>query len=95
MVREYLAVIVSKGPGAGGRIQPTVDALRFVGYGDVRGLNGAVRADLSTVYFGEGLQSSAEQLALDAGLTLADVAPLAEAPPVAGLGDVGLLLYLG
>ncbi len=95
IVREFLAVVVSKGPGSGGRIQPMVDALRAAGYGDVRGLNGAVRAELSTVYFDEGLQSSAEQLAVDAGLTPADVAPMAEAPPVVGQGDVWLLLYLG
>ncbi|MEO1058235.1 MAG: hypothetical protein AAFY28_15095 [Actinomycetota bacterium] len=95
VVREYLAVVVSKGPGSGGRIQPMVDTLRQAGYGDVRGLNGAVRAGFSTVYFADGLQSSAEQLAADAGLTAADVAPMADAPPVAGRGDVGLLLYLG
>ena len=34
-------------------------------------------------------------LALDAGLTVEDIAPFDEAPPVAGRGTAQMMLYLG
>ncbi len=95
IAREYLAVVVARGPGGSGQVSTTRDILRMIGYGDVRGVNGAFRQSATVVYFADGLQASAEQLALDASLTPSDIAPMSEAPPVAGLADAGLLLYLG
>ena len=86
---------MSSGSTAGQRLQPTVFFMSLAGYTNIRGVNGAVPLVKSVVYYAEGFQAAAEVLALDAGFEVTDVAPMSEAPPVAGLGAAQLLLYLG
>ncbi len=52
-------------------------------------------ATATTIYFAEGFQSAAELMAVDLTLPVTSVAPLATAPPVAGLGNAALVVYLG
>jgi len=49
----------------------------------------------TTVFYVEGLQAAAELLAVDASLPNTSIAPMPEAPPVAGLANAQLLLYFG
>ena len=93
--RGIINVVVSSGSTAGQRLQPTVFFMSAAGYAIIRGVNGSVPLVNSVVYYAEGFQAAAEVLAVDAGLSVTDVAPLDEAPPVAGLGAAQLLLYLG
>jgi hypothetical protein len=93
--RGLVTVVVSSGSTAGQRLQPTVFFMSLAGYTNIRGVNGAVPLVKSVVYYAEGFQAAAEVLAIDAGLEVTDVAPMSEAPPVAGLGLAQLLLYLG
>ena len=93
--RGLITVVVSSGSTAGQRLQPTVFFMGVAGYTNIRGVNGAVPLVKSVVFYADGFQAAAEVLALDAGLAVTDVAPMGEAPPVAGLGSAQLLLYLG
>ena len=47
------------------------------------------------MYFANGFRASAEQLSADTGLPLTSIAPLEDAPPVAGLANAQLLFCLG
>ena len=93
--RALITVVVSSGSTAGQRVQPTVFFMSVAGYTNIRGVNGAVPLVRTTVFYAEGFQAAAELLALDAGLEVTDIAPMEDAPPVAGLGAAQLLLYLG
>lgn len=90
----YSVAVVNAGT-AGERVQPTIDWLRFVGYGDVRGLNGAVPLSTTTIFYAPDLRGAAERLAIELDLDRSQTAPLAEAPPIAGLGTAQLVVYLG
>jgi hypothetical protein len=93
--RGLVTVVVSSGSTVGQRLQPTVFFMSLAGHTNIRGVNGAVPLVKSVVFYADGFQAAAEVLALDAGLEVTDVAPMDEAPPVAGLGLAQLLLYLG
>jgi hypothetical protein len=93
--RGIINVVVSSGSTAGQRLQPTVFFMSAAGYGIIRGVNGSLPLVNSVVFYADGFKAAAEVLAVDAGLKITDVAPLDEAPPVAGLGTAQLLLYLG
>jgi hypothetical protein len=86
---------VSSGPSNGQRLQPTAQLLAATGWTSIRPLTGSSPLTETVVFFADGFQSSAELLLADAGLSLTAIAPLADAPPVAGLGDAQLLVYLG
>lgn len=94
--RGFIDVVVVNGSTAGERLEPTIGLLRAVGYNILRGLVGAVQTpDTKVYYLDETFVGAAEVLALDVGLTLDDVAPLEEAPPISGLATAQLVLYLG
>lgn len=93
--RSTVAVVVSSGSTEGLRLQPTAYILSTIGWTNVRDLNGSIPLQAPVVYFAEGFQAAAELLAVDASLPVTSIAPFAAAPPVAGLGDAQLLLYLG
>ena len=65
------------------------------GWSDIRALNGSVALTETTVFYVDGLQAAAELLAVDASLPNTSIAPMSEAPPVAGLANAQLLLYFG
>lgn len=87
--------MVSSGSTAGERLPPSVFLVGAAGYTNIRGLNGAVPLIRTKVFYTDLFKSAAEVLALDVGLGVEDIAPMSEAPPVAGLGGAQLLLYLG
>ena len=93
--RSLVPVVVSSGPSNGTRLAPQAFLLGTVGWSDIRPLNGSVAFTQTTVFFTEGLQAAAELLAVDAGLPVTSIAPMADAPPVAGLADAQLLFYFG
>ena len=93
--RSLVPVVVSSGPSNGTRLAPQAFLLGTVGWSDIRPLNGSVAFTQTTVFFTEGLQAAAELLAVDAGLPVTSIAPMADAPPVAGLANAQLLFYFG
>jgi hypothetical protein len=54
-----------------------------------------VQVPLTTIFYADGVQNAAELMATDMALPGTQIAPLASAPPVAGLGDAALLGCLG
>lgn len=94
--RGFIDVVVVNGSSVGERLDPMIATLREAGYVIVRGLVGAVQTAETKVYFlDETFRAAAEVLALDAGLTVDDIAPLADAPPIPGRATAQLVLYLG
>jgi len=93
--RALVPVVVSSGPSNGDRLAPGAFLLGSVGWSDIRPLNGSVPLTQTTVFYVDGLQASAELLAVDGGLAVTSIAPMADAPPVAGLANAQLLFYLG
>ena len=93
--RSLVPVVVSSGPSNGTRLAPQAFLLGTVGWSDIRPLNGSVAFTQTTVFFTEGLQAAAELLAVDAGLPITSIAPMTDAPPVAGLATAQLLFYYG
>jgi hypothetical protein len=66
-----------------------------VGWTDIRSLNGSIPLAETVIYYADGFQNAAELFALDASLPITSVAPMSDAPPVAGLGTTQVLMYLG
>lgn len=92
--RSLWAVVVVNGTTAGERLAPTVDQLIELGYANVRGLGGSVRATATVLYHDEGALPAADRLRADLGLDI-ELAPIEDMPPVAGRNDAQLVLYLG
>ena len=90
-----MPVVVSSGPSDGQRLGPGAQLIAAVGWTDIRSLTGSLPLTETIVFYAEGFQSSAEMLAADTSLPLTAIAPLAEAPPVAGLANAQLLFYFG
>ena len=90
-----MPVVVTSASSTGERVGPTVYLLSLAGWTDIRGVNGAVPAAFTIVYYVDGFQSSAEQMALDMSIPITSVAPIAAAPPISGLGNAALVVYLG
>ena len=93
--REVWKVVVVNGSTVGERLVPTVARLQELGYGDVRGLVGAVQILDTVIYYRlPGQQGAADRIGADLDLD-ASFAPFEDAPPVAGLADAQLIVYLG
>ena len=88
-------MVVSSGPSNGDRLKPGTLLLGSAGWTDIRALTGSVALTETTVFYVDGQQAAAELLALDASLPATAIAPLSEAPPVAGLANAQLLFYFG
>lgn len=93
--RGTVAVVVSSGSAAGERVAPATFLLSAAGWINIRGLNGPTPSTDSVVYYVDGLQNAAELMAVDLSLPVTATAPIVDAPPVAGLADAQLLVYLG
>ena len=93
--RALVPVVVSSGPSNGDRLRPGALLLGAVGWTDIRALNGSVALTETTVFYVDGLQAAAGLLAADASLPATAIAPMSEAPPVAGLANAQLLFYFG
>jgi hypothetical protein len=94
--RGAYALLVVNGSSQGERLEPTIGLLRLVGYENIRGAAGAVLTPDTTVYYSEDLfQSAAGRLADDLGLSPDQIAPFADAPPIAALANAQLVIYLG
>ena len=92
--RDAYAVVVVNGSTVGERLEPTVQQLIELGYTDVRGLVGAVRTVETVIYYADGDANAGARMRADLELDV-DLAPLGEAPPVAGRNDAQLMQYLG
>ena len=92
--RDAYAVVVVNGSTVGERLEPTVQQLIELGYTDARGLVGAVRTVETVIYYADGDANAGARMRADLELDV-DLAPLGEAPPVAGRNDAQLMLYLG
>ncbi len=93
--RALVPVVVSSGPSNGDRLAPGAFLLGSVGWTDIRPLNGSLPLTQTTVFYVDGFQAAAELLAVDGGLAITSIAPMADAPPVAGLANAQLLFYFG
>jgi hypothetical protein len=93
--RSAVAVVVSSGPSSDARLTPGAELLAAVGWTDIRPLTGAVTLADTVVFHVDGSEEAARLLAVDAGLAPTSIAPMSEAPPVAGLSDAQLLFYFG
>ncbi len=93
--RPFVPVVVTSAGSTGERVGPTVYLLSLAGWSDIRGVNAAVPSTATVVYYVDGFQNAAELMALDMSLPVTSVAPLATAPPVAGLGNAALVVYVG
>lgn len=93
--RSTVAVVVSSASTTGARVRPTAYVMSAVGWSDIRDLNGSIPLVDTTIFYVDGFQNAAELFALDASLPITAVAPMTAAPPVAGLGNAQLLMYLG
>lgn len=93
--RGLWKVVVVNGSTVGERLAPTITRLQEAGYSDVRGLVGAVQTVETVIYYQfDGQQSAADRIRADLELDVA-IAPFEDAPPVAGLSDAQLIIYLG
>ncbi len=90
-----MPVVVTSAGLSGERVGPATYLLSVAGWTNIRGVNGFVQVPQTTIFYADGFQNSAELMALDMSLPITQTAPLAAAPPVAGLGDAALLVYLG
>lgn len=95
--RAFTGVLVVNGTSAGERLAPVIERLRGLGYGEVRGVVGAAQAPRTSVYYIDGALALAQRLATDLGFEPGEIAvePIADAPPVAGVGTAFVMLYLG
>ena len=93
--RALVPVVVSSGPSDGQQSAPAAVLLAAAGWTDVRPLNGSLPLFGTTVFYVDGFQAAAELLAADTGLPITSIAPMADAPPVAGLANAQLLFYFG
>ena len=93
--RAVVPVVVTSAGLSGDRVGPARYLLSLTGWTNIRGVNGLVELPLTTIFYADGFQNSAEQMALDMALPVTQIAPLPSAPPVAGLGDAALLVYFG
>ena len=93
--RALVPVVVSSGPSSGERLGPGALLMASVGWTDIRSLTGAAPMVATTVFYVDGMQAAAELLAADTGVPLTSIAPMSEAPPVAGLANTQLLFYFG
>jgi hypothetical protein len=93
--QEFIPVVVSNAGTVGERVGLTLFRLAELGYRDARGLNATVPQTDTIVYYQPEWYPAAERLALELGLAATAIAPIESAPPVAGLDNALLLVYLG
>ena len=94
--RDWVTVLVVNGSSLGGRLEPMAATLEELGYPPARGVAGAVQATDSKIYAAsEDFRSAGERLAIDIGMRRRDVELFDDAPPVSGVGNALLILYLG
>ncbi len=93
--RGVVPVVVTSAGLNGERVGPTTYLLGVGGWADVRGVNGIVQLPATTIFYADGFQSSAEQMAVDMSLPVDRIAPKTEMPPVAGSESAVLVVYLG
>jgi hypothetical protein len=92
----FVRVIIVNGSTVGERLEPTVAALRDNGYTDVRGVVGAVQTPRTVVYvIDEGWLAEGEAVAAQLGLGDVDIELYDDAPPVSGVGEAQVMVYLG
>ena len=94
--RDFLPMLVVNGSNVGERLDPMIELLRELGYEEIRGVTGAVLAPTTKIYVAEDdFRNAGDVLAIDIGLTPDDVLLFDDAPPVAGIGNALMILYLG
>lgn len=93
--RAEIGLAVVNGAEVGGSATRTANALAEVGYVDIDTFDGDVIVDVTVIYAVEGFQAAADRLAEELGLGPDLVFPLVTAPPIDGLGDRSVVLYLG
>lgn len=93
--RSELSIVVANGASVPGVAGETADRLLEIGYNAVRTLDGTETFERSTVFAAPGLQSEAEQLAIDVGIDTTLVFPISAAPELFGSYEEPLLVYLG
>ncbi len=93
--RAFVPVVVTAAGLNGDRVGPTAYLLSLAGWTNTRGVNGVVQLPVTTIFYADGFQNAAELMAVDMSLPVTQIAPIVGAPPVAGLGDGVLLVYLG
>jgi hypothetical protein len=94
--RADIAVVIANGSGLSGSAARNAERLAAIGYENVRLRNGTQIFEFTTIFYADGFEEAAIQLAADLELLTEFVAPLAEAPAVVELpDDVELLAYIG
>lgn len=96
--RFFVAVVVVNGTTAGERLAPAQQRLQDAGYFSVRGMSGVVPSQETRIYaLDETFVQEARTVAADLGFDPDEVAIglFEDAPPVAGLLDAKVIVYLG
>lgn len=93
--RESVAVVVANGAGEDGLAGRTAEPLIALGWTNMRTTTGLDVLDTTTVYYLDGFEASASQLAVDLGLSPDAIAPVAFAPELAEPLLAQLIAYLG
>lgn len=96
--RFFVGILVVNGTTAGERVQPAVDRLRSAGYGQVRGTGGAVVTQETVIYaIDESFRAEAEVVAADLGYEPGEIPVelFEDAPPVSGVLEARVIVYLG
>ena len=94
--RSAIVVAAVNGANVAGTALRVASELEVLGYVDVLPLNGTDIEELTTVYFADGFEDAALQMADDLDLLPEFVAPIEDSPSVADLpADIELLVYIG
>ena len=90
-----ILVLVANGSGVAGLAGQTSEALTGLGFRTLEPTNVDQGAINSNVYYVEGSEPAAVEVAAALGLPASSVAPLPTPPPVASVGEAVVLVVLG
>jgi hypothetical protein len=90
-----VTVLVANGTRTDGEGAKVADVLRQAGYQAPEATDTAAPADASSVFFIDGYQADAVQIANVLGLPATAIAPLGPTPPVGDLGAAQVLVVTG
>lgn len=95
--RFFVGALVVNGTSAGERLPPVIQTLNERGYWDVRGVAGAAQAQDTRIYFVDPYRAEAETVARDLGFDPdeIEILPIDDAPPISGIGQAKVIVYLG
>jgi hypothetical protein len=94
--RADISVVAANGANIAGIAADTAEALRLLGYTDVRETTGTEIFGGTVIYYADGFDQAANRLVDDLGYTVPFVVPIDGQTPIdAEFGDADIIVYLG